>query len=112
MSNQIFRGDVSNELLFNILEEIYIFKTDKYYALNSSSFKKAQFKGLIEPFCENIKDAYHISKQFYVTRKINYSKFITIIRQICKKNHIPFNSQIKYDKSSYDICYYIYYNDE
>ena len=29
-----------------------------------------------------------------------------------KKNHIPFNSQIKYDKSSYDICYYIYYNDE
>ena len=38
--------------------------------------------------------------------------FITIIRQVCKKNHIPFNSQIKYDKSSYDICYYIYYNDE
>ena len=88
------------------------FKTDKYYALNSSSFKKAQFKELIEPFCEKIKEAYHLSKQFYVTRKINYSKFITIIRQICKKNHIPFNSQIKYDKSSYDICYYIYYNDE
>lgn len=111
MSNQIFKDSISNEVLFNLLEEIYIFKTDKYYALNSSSFKKAKLKELIDPFCESIKDAYHISKQFYVTRKITYSKFITIIRQICKKNHIPFNSQIKYDKSTYDICYYIYYNE-
>jgi hypothetical protein len=111
MSNQIFKGDISNNILFDLLEEVYIFKTDKYYALNSSSFKKATFKNLIEPFYENIRDAYHISKQFYLTRKPNYSRFITIIRQICKKNHIPFNSQIKYDKSSYDICYYIYFNE-
>ena len=111
MSNQIFKGEISNDILFELLEEIHIFKTEKYYALNSSSFKKAQFKKLIEPFCEKIKDAYHISKQFYVTRKINYPKFITIIRQICKLNHTPFNSQIKYDKSSYDICYYIYFNE-
>lgn len=85
MSNQIFRSDISNNIIFDILEEIYIFKTDKYYALNCSSFKKAQFKQLLEPFCEKIKEAYHVSKQFYITRKINYSKFITIIRQICKK---------------------------
>ena len=50
MSNQIFRSDISNNIIFDILEEIYIFKTDKYYALNCSSFKKAQFKQLLEPF--------------------------------------------------------------
>ena len=41
MSNQIFRSDISNNILFELLEEVYIFKTDKYYALNCSSFKKS-----------------------------------------------------------------------
>ena len=40
--------------------------------------------------------------------KLNYTKFVTIIRQICKKNEIPFSNTIKYDKSTYNIIYYIY----
>ena len=39
--------------------------------------------------------------------KLNYTKFVTIIRQICKKNEIPFSNTIKYDKSTYNIIYYI-----
>jgi len=30
------------------------------------------------------------------------------LRQICKYNHLPFTSKIKYDKSNYEINYYIY----
>ena len=37
-------GKQVEDINFDLLEEIYIFKTDKYYALNSSSFKKAQLE--------------------------------------------------------------------
>ena len=43
------------------------------------------------------------------TPQLNYSKFMTIIRQICKKNKIAITSQIKYDKSKYCIHYFIYF---
>ena len=40
--------------------------------------------------------------------KLTYNSFTTIIRQICKYNQITYTSQIKYDKSTYEIVYYIY----
>ena len=59
-----------------------------------------------------IKNHYFPSKQNYVTRKMTYKNFITILRQICKYHHIPFTSTIKYDKSTYDISYSIFFDSE
>jgi hypothetical protein len=39
---------------------------------------------------------------------LTYNSFITVIRQICKYNKIQYKNEIKYDKSSYDIYYYIF----
>ena len=39
---------------------------------------------------------------------MTYKNLITIIRQICKYNNIPFTSDIKYSKSKYEITYFIY----
>ena len=109
MSNQIFKTSISNSILYDFIEKIFVFKTHNFYTINPSSFKKAQFLKLIESFCENIKPYYHISKQYYVTRPLNYTKLMTIIRQICKKNKIPITSHVKYDKSKYSIHYYIFF---
>jgi hypothetical protein len=38
-------------------------------------------------------------------RKLTYKSFNTIIRQICNFNKITYTTQIKYDKSVYDIVY-------
>ena len=108
MNSQIFKNQISNEQLFDLLEKICI-KNDKYYTLNKISFKKCEFLNLLEPFCKEISSAYHKSKQFYITRKHNYSSFITIIRQICKLNEINYVSNIIYNKSTYDIVYNIYF---
>jgi hypothetical protein len=108
MSNQILREKIPAALLYDLCENISIFKTDNYFVLNKSSFKKAEFNKLLEGFRESIKPYYHKSKIYYVERPLNYSKFITLLRQICKCNHISYTSKIKYDKSSYDIYYYIY----
>jgi len=74
-----------------------------------NAYRKLMFYQYHEPFCESIKENYHLGKRFYLERKMTYNSFTTIIRQICKANHIMFSSQIKYNESKYNIDYYIYF---
>ena len=108
MSHQIFKDDIPNTILYNFLSEICTAKNEKYVVVDKIAFKKAQFNKSLQPFLDSLDEYYHESKKFYLKRKQNYTKFITIIRQICKKNEIPFSNTIKYDKSTYNIIYYIY----
>jgi hypothetical protein len=108
MSSQIFKNKIPNEELIHLLEEISI-KTDKCYIMNNIAYKKGVFNNAIPRFLEECKPYYHISKRIYLERKLNYNTFITILRQICNFNKITYTSQIKYDKSQYDIIYYIYF---
>jgi len=107
--NQIFKTNIPNEILFNFLDSICI-KNNKYYLLNNDSYKKCVFNNLNISFLETCKPYYYASKQKYLERKITYNNLITIIRQICNFNKIIYTSKIKYDKSSYSICYYIYFS--
>ena len=108
MSSQIFKKFIPNELLFNLLEKLCI-KNNKYYYFNNESFKKGIFSQDINNFFELCKPYYHTSKQKYVDKKITYNVFVTVLRQICNHNKIIYTSQIKYDKSNYNIIYYIYF---
>jgi len=47
------------------------------------------------------------TKQIYATKEITYKSFLTVVRHICKTNHIPYTNKIKYNKSEYEIIYYI-----
>jgi hypothetical protein len=108
MSSQIFKNKIPNEELIKLLEDIAV-KTDKTYVINNVAYKKGIFNNTIPRFLEICKPYYHISKRIYLERKLNYNAFITILRQICNFNKITYTSQIKYDKSQYDIIYYIYF---
>ena len=108
MSHQIFKDEIPNNILYELLSEICTTKNDKYFVVDKIAFKKAQFNKILQPFLDSLDKYYHESKKFYLKRKLNYTKFVTIIRQICKKNEIPFSNTIKYDKSTYNIIYYIY----
>ena len=108
MSVQIFKKRLPNEDLFMLLDSICV-KTDKYYIFNKNAYKKGGFGGEIPAFIEKVKPYYHASKQKYVDRKQTYNSFTTILRQICNFSKITYTSQIKYDKSTYDIVYYFYF---
>jgi hypothetical protein len=108
MSSQIFKKLIPNNLLISLLDDIAI-KSENCYVLNNNSFKKGIFNNSINKFIDDCKPYYFISKQKYLERKLSYNTFITIIRQICKHNKITYTSQIKYDRSTYDIIYYIYF---
>ena len=107
MSNQIFKKNVPNELFFDLLNSICM-KNEKHYTFNINAFKKGMFNETIANFLKECIPYYHISKRKYLERKLTYNTFITILRQICNYNKITYTSKLKYDKSSYEIVYYIY----
>ena len=108
MSAQIFKNIVPSRKIFQLLDLLCI-KNDKHYFFDNNSFKKGLFTQEINIFFEECKPYYHISKKKYLEKKITYNSFTTVLRQICNSNKIIFTSQIKYDKSNYDIIYYIYF---
>ncbi|ALH22955.1 hypothetical protein ceV_049 [Chrysochromulina ericina virus CeV-01B] len=109
MSNQVFKKIIPNNMLSDLLKEICD-KKDDYYILNRIAFKKAEYYNLFDKLINELKDYYHNSKQFYLTRKLTYNFFLTIIRQLCKSLNVSFNTKIYYCKSVYDITYHIYIN--
>lgn len=108
MLKQIFRSNIEPEKLYALLELCCI-KTEKYYLLDNNAFRKMVFHDHHIDFFKDILDHYHLSKQFYVTRKLTYNSFTNIVRQICKSNGVMFTSQIKYNESKYNIDYFIYH---
>ena len=115
MSSQIFKNKIPNSIIIQILEDIAI-KTvsagtsgidGTIYIINNNVYKKGIFNGKILEFYEICRPYYHISKRKYLDKKISYNSFITVIRQICNSKQITYTSQIKYDKSAYDIIYNI-----
>jgi len=108
MTKQIFKSDVPNHILFTFLDKICL-KTDKYYLIDMNAYRKMLFYNYQTDFCEDLKQYYHLSKHFYLERKMSYNSFTTILRQLCKHNNIMFASQIKYNESKYNIDYLIYY---
>ena len=108
MSTQIFKKNVPNELLFTLLDSICA-KNEKNYVLNNESFKRGIFQESIPKIFTECNKYYHISKKKYLEKKLTYNSFTTVLRQICNFNNITYTSQIKYDKSNYDIIYNIYF---
>ena len=108
MSSQIFKNPVPNEKLIELLNKICQ-KTDNYYLFNLISFKKGLFTQDIPEFISFCIPYYYLSKRKYLERKMTYTHFTTILRQICNFNKIAYTSNIKYDKSNYNIEYIIYF---
>lgn len=106
MSNLIFKKDVSNNVLFDFLET-YCSIEKEYFLLDKLIFKQYEYNNLVIDFYNTIKDNYKEGKRYYLDRSISYNNFLTIIRQICKNNNIPYYSKIKYDNNKYYIIYYI-----
>jgi hypothetical protein len=105
--SQLFKSLVPLEPLYELLEKICVNNDTKFYILSKTSYNSGKFNNLIEPFCMKYLDFYHDSKKKYIERKMDYNRFITIIRQICSINNIFYEYKISYNKSSYDIVYYI-----
>jgi hypothetical protein len=108
MTSQIFKNRFPNSLFFELLNKICV-KNEKYYLFNLDAFKKGVYNDYFQCFFEVCKPYYFLSKHKYFEKKIMYNTFSTILRQICNYNNILYTSRIIYNKSKYNIVYYIYF---
>jgi hypothetical protein len=107
MNSQIFKKRVPSSMLWDLLGKVCV-DQGKYFLLSPVSFKQAEYHNILSNFCASLDEYYHNSKKHYINRKLNYIRFTTLVRQICNINQISFTSKIVYNRSSYDILYYIY----
>ena len=109
MNSQIFKERVPLSILYSLLDEIAIKKTNNYL-IDMNAYKKMLYNELHLPFIESLKPYYHKGKQFYLERQMTYNSFTTIVRQICKHEAIMFTSKINYNQSKYNIDYTIFFD--
>jgi hypothetical protein len=107
--SQVFKTPVDKNIVFEFLEKT-CGKTNTFYIFDINSYKRSQLDDNLKHFCESIKPFYFDSKKYYVERTIDFNKLCTIIRQLCNFNKITFSTHINYDKSKYNIIYYIYFD--
>jgi len=110
MSKQIFVKPVPQDLIYDLLDKVAT-KTDKYYIMDIDTYKRVKFYELHKDFISTMAAYYHLSKKFYVERPMTYTTFVNIIRQVCRSNKVTFTSKIKYNDSTYNIEYYIYFSE-
>ena len=103
--NQIIKNkiDFFNDFIISVG-----LKENNYIIINENVYKKALYNNLIKEFYSKLEPHYYESKQFYLFREITYNGFITILRQISKKNSIQYTSKIKYTNSKHYLEYYFY----
>jgi len=107
MKNQIFKTIIQPEILWIFLKENGE-EIEDSYIFNKSLYKKAVFRETITPFVLGLDSYYYESKKHYIRRKIDYIKFITILRQLCNSIGVKYDTQLVYNNSSYEIVYSIY----
>jgi hypothetical protein len=110
--SQIFKKNIPKNVLFDFLEKINCQKTDKYYIIDITTYKRIIYNNDLEEFFNLIKEYYYMSKFHYIDIKhVSHNKFNTVIRQLCKCNNVEYSKYIKYDKSSYSVVHNVYYAD-
>jgi hypothetical protein len=106
MSSQIFKSDIPLDKLVTFLD--YVCDRDgEMLVFNNEAYKRAILKESLAPFLQSLVEHYHVSKRFYVERKMSYPKCLTVIRQLCRHLEIEFTSKVIYRRSTYDIVYYV-----
>ncbi len=106
MGTQLFKTNVPIEILLNFLKLIAEDK-ENHFLLTKILYKQAEYNNQITDFIESLKPYYYKSKLYYIERKLDYVKFMTIIRQLCNVNNVVYTTKIVYNNSNYEIEYYI-----
>ena len=106
MGTQLFKTNVPIEHVWTFLKLIAEEK-DSDYILTKILYKQAEYNNQLNEFINFLKPYYYKSKLYYLERKLDYVKFMTIIRQICNANKIEYVSKIIYNNSGYEIEYTI-----
>ena len=109
--SQLFKNKMSIDVLFEFLEKINCQKTNNYYMVDVTAYKRSIFINALSGFLNELKEYYYSSKHNYIhLETMNQNKFNTVIRQICKHTNTPYDRKLRRDQSKYSVVYNIYFS--
>lgn len=109
--SQLFKNKISINILLNFLEKINCQKTDNFYIVDITAYKRSIYINALKPFLSQLKEFYYPSKYNYIdTENTNQNKFNTIIRQICNYTNTHYEKKLRHDQSKYSVVYNIYFS--
>lgn len=102
---KIFKKEIPIRILYDLLDKIEVSETNKYI-IDKPLFKK--LSPFMVDFLTKCRDYYFESQKKYTTKSpFLYKSFLTVVRQICNNNDVPFYYKLKFLHSKYEIIYYI-----
>jgi len=102
---KIFKNKIPISILYNLLNKVELSEKNQYI-IDKPFFKK--LSPFLKDFLEECKNYYFESQKKYITKTpFIYKSFLTVMRQICNNNDVPFYYKIKFIHSKYEIIYYI-----
>ena len=102
---KIFKKQIPITILYNLLDKVESCEKNQYI-IDKPFFKR--LTPFMKDFLEECKSYYFDSQKKYITKTpFIYKSFLTVVRQICNNNDIPFYYKIKFLHSKYEIIYYI-----
>jgi hypothetical protein len=104
---QLFKEPVPPRLLKDFLE-LNASVTKTKYTFTKTHYKKCVFNKTVDPFLLSIKPYYFSAKEYFVTRRMTYLHFLTVLRQLCGNQGGTYMTDMQYDKSSYEIVYHYF----
>ena len=108
MKGQVFNKSVPELLLWEFVQAIQAVDAGNYFIITNAEYKRSQLQKVLPSFLKQMHDYYLPSKRHYINTSMSYYKMMTIVRQMCNANAIRYERKMKYDKSTYEIIYYIY----
>ena len=113
---QLFKEPVPPRLLKDFLELNALVSTSTAigdiaktkYTFTKTHYKKCVFNKTVNSFLLLIKPYYFSAKEYFVTRRMTYLHFLTVLRQLCGHQGGTYMTDMQYDKSSYEIVYHYF----
>ena len=108
MPTDILKRPMDHSILMRFLDQISSLHKNEFL-INYDTLKRAKYNDneLLDRFLDEIRPYYYISKRNYLDETVTYRRFLTIIRQICNYNNIPYRSTLKYEHSKQKVEYYV-----
>ena len=104
--NQNFKTLPPYSILMTLLH--YCIDNKQYFICNYESYKRLLFHDKYDKILEALRPHYHTSKQFYIDRKLTYTSFTNILRQLCKIYNKTYTWKVKNTLGKTFLEYYIY----
>ena len=94
MPSSVFSSNIPEGLVEDFIIKYCYLDDNDSYVINRSAYKRCLLEDSLYSFISLLKPHYYDSTQFYLTRKMNYTHFLTIMRQLLRHRKIDYVANV------------------